>query len=145
MLTWFFHSLFASIQTTLMLAGVGAVIGLLSFAAGRLVGGLWSAVIGALLVVGVYGSGYLSAHNDAATAAQIAQLEADKAKLEHDAQALRDVREIEQVLTLEQQKKLEEQEKQMDEIQKVIDAHKADDKCDTGAFADELDAIRKLK
>ena len=85
MIASFFGLLFGTIWTTLKLAAVGGVIGAASLAGGKLVGGLQgfvvAAALGAVLVVGVYGSGYLGAASDARNAALIAQLEAEKASL----------------------------------------------------------------
>jgi hypothetical protein len=144
--TTFFHG----VSTVLMLAMVGAFVGLGCAVVTRVVNGVTAfgvaAAAGALMMIGANYAGVLSQLSSDESKAQIAQLQADKEKLEHDAAAMSEVRDAENVLAEEQSKRLEDAEAQLTKINEVIDSHKADnDNCAVGAFGDELDAIRGLK
>jgi len=135
---------FAFIKSVAVTGMVGAAIGAASALLGRLFPGIGSlfvaAALGAIVMVGAFNSGYV--HNSQAD--RIAQLEAEKAKLEHDMKATEEVYAKEQELSAAREQQIDDQQKVLDEVEKTIQAH-ADDKDCPGVFSDELDAIRKLK
>ena len=145
MIASFFGLIFGTIWTTLKLAAVGGVIGAASLAGGRLVGGLQgfivAAALGAMLVVGVYGSGYLGAASDARNAAEIAQLKIEKAKLQKDFDVQVAANAKQDEITANQAKQLEADKASMDKIQALIKSHEGD--ASACVFPDELDAIFK--
>jgi outer membrane murein-binding lipoprotein Lpp len=137
-----FTTLWSSLWTTIALAGVGAVTGLLAYWAGRLTTWWIPAIVGAVLVVGAYGSGSMSRLISDNAKAQISQLEAEKAKLQHDYDALAAVHEFEQEQAAEEAEKAKETEKKYQEVLAIIAKHKDDDSC---LSAEELKAIGEMK
>lgn len=137
-------SFFAWVKGVALAGIVGAAIGAGAALLGRLfpsIGTLViSAALGAVVMVGAFNSGIVhTAQQD-----RIAQLEAEKAKLEHDFKATQEAYDKEQELATAREADLAKQQVVLDEIEKTIATH-ADADCKTGAFKDELDAIRKLK
>lgn len=133
MIANFFASLFGTLATTLMLAGLGATTGVASAIVGRLFRGVYAygiaAAIGAVLLVGTYGTGWLGAKIDAKAQAEIAQLKAEKDKLAHDLSALEDVRDYEQQQAQHLQDQLAESEALYAKVIAAIDKHKDDPGC----------------
>jgi len=149
-LVGFFTGLWAAIKATIIAGAVGGAIGGGAAFLGRIFPGittiLVAAALGAVVMVGAFQGGYTRAHLSASAAADVARLEAEKAKIEHDLAALNEVRTFEQARAAEWQVRLDEQQAALDQVTAVIEKHQADkDACATGAFGDELDAIRKLQ
>ena len=145
-----FQNFLHGLSALVMLAGLGGLVGFGCAIVTRLVTGLQgyfiAAAAGAVMMVGANLGGVFSQMHSDADAQKIADLQAEKAKMEHDAQALADIRAEEDKLLAEQTARAADTQAQMDKIAAVIEKHKADnDKCAVGAFADELDAIRGLK
>jgi LPS O-antigen subunit length determinant protein (WzzB/FepE family) len=140
----FFTTLWSTLWTTLALAAVGALVGTLSYFVGKLTSWWVSAIAGAILVVGAYGSGSLSQLVSDNAKAQIAALESANAKLEFELKSQLEVAEFEADQVKVQTKRAQEAEAQLEKINQVIAKHGEAD-CPVGAFRDELDEIRKLK
>lgn len=142
----FFINLWSTLWTTLTLAAVGALIGGLAYGAGRffgvLSGLLISAAVGAVLVVGAYGSGALSQLSSDNAKQQIADLQAQNEKLNHDLAALQEIRDFESKQADEQAKKTEAIEKQYQSVLSLIEQHKDDASC---ISPEELEAIGKIQ
>jgi hypothetical protein len=144
LITGFFTSLWSTLWTTLSLAAVGAFIGLLAHFGGRLTTWWVSAIVGAVLVVGAYGSGSISSLVSAQNKAKIEALESANAKLEFELKAAQTIREFEAKQAKDQTARAEAAEKQLEAINQVIAKH-GEANCPVGAFKDELDAIRGLE
>ena len=141
----FFQHLVDTVWTTLTLAAVGAGVGVGSLVAGRLVGGLQgyliAAAVGAVLMVGTYGTGYMNSRD-------ASRLQAEKAALQHELNALGEIRLHEQVQQAERERLDAVANERLDDALKVIESHekKGDSKdCPIAGFRDELDAIRRLQ
>jgi hypothetical protein len=149
MIANFFSTIFSAITTTLILAAVGSVVGIAAALASRFVGGLSSygiaAGVGAIMLVGTYGTGYLGARGDCKSAMQVAQLQAEKDKLAHDLAALNEVRNYESQQSKHQAEQLAEAQALYLKVVEAIAKHKDDGSCPIAAFEDELKAIGEMK
>ena len=133
MLTNFFTHLFGTLATTLMLAALGGGTGVASAMVGRLFRGAYAyaiaAAVGAVLLVGTYGTGWLGAKMDAKAQAEIALLKAENEKLAADLSALHDVRDYEQQQAQHQAQQLAQSEALYSKVVASIEKHKDDPGC----------------
>ena len=133
MIASFFVTLFGTLATTLMLAALGGATGVASAMVGRLFRGVYAyaiaAAVGAVLLVGTYGTGWLGAKMDAKAQSEIALLKAEKEKLEADLSALQDVRDYEQQQAQHQADQLAQSQALYDKVVAAIDKHKDDEGC----------------
>lgn len=141
----FFTNFLHGLNTMLMLAILGASVGVGCSLVSRIWGGLTglgiSAVVGAVMMLGAHWSGVVGQMASDSAKAEIAQLEADKAKLAHDLAALQEVRDFEFQQAEEQTRALEEEKEKLAKIEELIASHAGDNsQC---VFQDELDEIFK--
>lgn len=118
------------------LAGAGALggaAGIASALAARMFGGLKgyavAAAVGAALLAGAYGAGWLGGRLDASAAAELARLKAEKEKLAHELSALEDVRGYEQAQARARAERMAESERRYAEVLAAIEKHKDDPGC----------------
>lgn len=143
MIAAFFGTLLAGIKTTMVLAVIGAAVGVGSLLIGRLVSGLQgygaAAVLGAVVLVGAYGSTAFDSYRVRAKDSEIAQLKIEKAKLERDqaAQVAANAKQDEVVSA--QAKQLEDDKAQMEKLEALAAKHKGDSKA--CVYPDELREI----
>lgn len=147
MLANLFSSLFGTLATTLVLAGLGAATGVASAIVGRMFQGAYAyaiaAGVGAVLLVGTYGTGWLGAKMDAKAQAELALVRAEKEKLQADLSALQDVRDYEQQQAQHQAQQLAESQALYEKVIAAIDKHKDDPGCEVSA--DIMQAIEDMK
>jgi len=134
----FFHAL----NTLVVLAFLGAALGLGCALVGRL-NYIAAAAAGAVMLIGAHFSGVLGTLASENAKQQIADLQVKNDKLQFDLTALNKVRVFETKQAAEMTEKTKMLEKGFQAALSVIDKHMNDKEC--GISTEELDAIRKIK
>lgn len=143
MITSFFTTLFSGIWTTLTLAVIGAAVGVGSLVIGRLITGLEgyaaAAVLGAVVLVGAYGSAAFDGISTRQKEAEISQLKTEKAALERDQAAQVAANAKQDEIVSAQAKQLEADKAQMEKLQALAEKHKGE--ASACVYPDELREI----
>ena len=143
MIAAFFATLLGGIKTTLMLGLIGAAVGVCSMAIGRLIGGLQgygaAAVLGAVVLVGAYGSAAFDGARARQAEAKIAQLNFEKAKLAQGLAAQVAAASTQDEIQAKQAAQIEDDRAKLAKLGEIIQVHKGDtSKC---VYPDELNHI----
>lgn len=148
-LTSWFTGLLAAINLIVWLLLIGAALGAACALIGKFIKGLTgvgiAAAAGAVIVLGLHWTGAIDRLVAGKAQAEIALLEAEKAKAEHDLAALQDVRDYEQQQSQHQAEQLAESQALYAKVVEAIEKHKDDGSCPIAAFEDEIKAIGEMK
>jgi predicted lipid-binding transport protein (Tim44 family) len=143
MISAFFATLIGGIKTTLVLAFIGAMVGICALGIGRLISGLTgyiaAAALGALVLVGAYGSTAFDGARARKAEQKIAQLEHEKARLARDLDVQRAASAEQDKIQEAQAAQIEADKAALAKLDEIIKSHGGDtSQC---IFPDELDQI----